>query len=92
MIKSFRDNRTQKIFSGKKIKEYQGFYHQAVRRLQILDAAVYLNDLMQLPSNQFKALGGDRKGQFSIRINQQWRICFKWDGEDAYNVAITDYH
>jgi proteic killer suppression protein len=92
MIKSFRDNKTQKIFSGKKIKEYQGFYHQAVRRLQILDAAVNLKDLIQLPSNKFKALGGDRKGQFGIRINHQWRICFKWDGNDAFEVEITDYH
>ena len=92
MIKSFRDNKTRKIFSGKKVKEYQGFYHQAVRRLQILDAAVTLNDLIQLPSNRFKALGADRRGQFSIRINQQWRICFKWDGNDPFEVEITDYH
>ena len=92
MIKSFRDKNAEKLFSGKKVNTYQSFYHQAVRRLQILDNATALDDLKFLPSNHFKALGGNRKGQFSIRINRQWRLCFEWDEGDALNVEIVDYH
>lgn len=64
------------------------------RRLDILDAAASRTDLMRLPSNHFEALGGDRRGQFSIRINQQWRVCFEWpdDYPRPFNVEITDYH
>jgi len=64
----------------------------ARKKLVILDAAPELNDLRIPPGNQLEALKGDRKGQHSIRINNQWRICFKWSAEDAYNVEITDYH
>lgn len=76
------------------MKEFQAFKGQAERRLDILEAAANRNDLMKLPSNRFEALSGDRKGQFSIRINQQWRLCFEWpdDYEKPYNVEITDYH
>jgi len=62
------------------------------KKLVILDAAPRLNDLRIPPGNQFEALKGDRKGQHSIRINDQWRICFKWSDGDAYDVEITDYH
>jgi len=92
MVRSFRDKNTQKLFTGQKVKNYQSFYHQAIRRLQILDAATSLDDLKLLPSNHFKALGGNRKEQFSIRINRQWRICFEWDDGDALNIEIVDYH
>ncbi len=64
----------------------------ARKKLVILDAAPRLNDLRIPPGNQFEALKGDRKDQHSIRINDQWRICFKWSGGDAYDVEITDYH
>jgi proteic killer suppression protein len=92
MIKSFRDKNAQKLFAGQKVNVYQKFYRQAIRRLQILDNAATLDDLRLLPSNHFKALGGDRKGQFSIRINHQWRLCFEWDEGDALSVEIIDYH
>ena len=92
MIKSFRDKNAQKLFSGQKVNAYQAFYRQAIRRLQILDNATSLDDLRLLPSNHFKALGGDRKGQFSIRINRQWRLCFEWNEGDALSVEIVDYH
>lgn len=92
MIKSFGDRNTQKLYSGQKVKLFQSFYRQAIRRLQILDDATSLNDLRLLPSNHFKALCGTKKGQFSIRINRQWRICFEWVDGDALNVMIIDYH
>ena len=65
---------------------------QAERRLEILDNAKTINDLMALPSNRFETLGGDRVGQCSIRVNQQWRVCFEWKDADAYHVEIVDYH
>ena len=74
MIRSFRSKRTEALFGGQRVKEFQLFQQQAIRRLQVLDVATSLNDLMRLPSNHFEALHGDRKGQYSIRINRQWRI------------------
>ena len=90
----YRDRRTERIASGERVREFQAFKEQAERRLDILETAVNRNDLMLLPSNRFEALGGDRKGQFSIRINQQWRVCFEWpdDQERPFNIEITDYH
>ena len=77
---------------GKRVAAFQGFKTQAEKRLEILDAADSLNDLAVLPSNRFEALSGDRQGQYSIRINRQWRICFEWSGNGPENVEITDYH
>ncbi len=74
MIRSFRSKRTEALYGGQRVKEFQLFQQQAIRRLQVLDVATSLNDLMRLPSNHFEALHGDRKGQYSIRINRQWRI------------------
>ena len=90
----YRDKRTAKFAGGERVREFQAFEQQAKKRLAILNAAVSRNGLMLLPSNRFEALGGDRKGQFSIRINQQWRVCFEWpDGHDRpFNIEITDYH
>ena len=90
----YRDKRTACFAAGERVKEFQAFKDQAERRLDILETAVDRNDLMKLPSNRFEALGGNRKGQFSIRINQQWRLCFEWpDGRDRpFNIEITDYH
>ena len=90
----YRDKRTERFAAGERIRKFQAFKDQAERRLDVLEAAVTRNDLTMLPSNRFEALGGSRKGQFSIRINQQWRICFEWPNECAkpYNIEITDYH
>lgn len=92
MIKSFRDKKTEAFADGQFVKAFQGFSHQAEKRLEILDAAETIDDLAALPSNRFEALRGDRKGQFSIRINRQWRICFEWTGDGPENVEIVDYH
>ena len=92
MIRGFRDKRTRRQWEGERVREFQGFARQADRRLRVLDAADSLEALMHLPSNRFKALGGDRKGQYSIWINDQWRICFEWQDGDAHEVEITDYH
>jgi proteic killer suppression protein len=78
MILSFRDKRTREFAGGKYTKAYSGFARQAEMKLDQLDAAVSLKDLAVLPGNRFEALKGDRKGQYSIRINDQWRICFEW--------------
>ena len=93
MIKSFQDKETEKIFnrhfSG---KLQQNIQHLARRKLVMLDAAPELNALRVPPGNRLEALKGNRKGQHSIRINVQWRICFKWKAGDAYDVEIADYH
>jgi len=91
MIKSFRSKGTAAIYQGKRVRKFESCAAQAERRLEILDNAKTINDLMALPSNRFEALGGDRAGQYSIRINQQWRVCFEWKDADAYNVEIVDY-
>ncbi len=90
----YRDKRTERFAEGERVKEFHAFKDQAERRLDILEAAISRNDLMKLPSNRFEALGGNRKGQFSIRINQQWRVCFEWpdDDEKPFNIEIADYH
>jgi proteic killer suppression protein len=74
----YRDKRTARFAKGERVREFQPFEEQAKKRLVILKAAVSREGLMLLPSNRFEALGGEREGQFSIRINQQWRICFTW--------------
>lgn len=92
MIRSFRDRDTENVFEGKPAARFRAFRSQAERRLQILDSATYLADLAGLPGNQLEALRGDRKGQHSIRINRQWRICFEWREDGPHNVEIVDYH
>jgi toxin HigB-1 len=92
MIRSFRDKRAERLFDGDRILEFQGFARQAEKRLRLLDAADSLHALRMLPSNRFEALKGDRAGQYSIRINRQWRICFEWRDDDAWLVEIVDYH
>lgn len=92
MIKSFKNKETRAIYEGKRVATFQAFYQQAQKRLQILESATKLEDLKYLPSNRFEALLGDRKGQYSIRINKQWRICFRWENDEAYDVEIVDYH
>jgi len=93
MIKSFEDSETEKDFNriySKKLPET--IQQLSLRKLRMIDAAADINDLRVPPGNRLEALGGDRKGQHSIRINNQWRICFTWSQGDAYDVEIVDYH
>jgi proteic killer suppression protein len=94
MIQSYRDKRTKEFAEGKRVKAFEGFRRQAEKRLDILDAATGLPDLQALPSNALEGMKGDRKGQYSIRINKQWRICFEWpEGQSGpASVEIVDYH
>ena len=94
MIVSFRDKGTREFADGKYIKAFSGFFRQAEMKLDQLDAAASLKDLAVLPGNRFETLKGDRKGQYSIRINDQWRICFEWPDRSPgpANVEIVDYH
>jgi proteic killer suppression protein len=94
MILSYLGAQTRRFAEGSSVKAFQGFAEQAYRRLEILDAATSLEDLRNLPSNRLEALRGKRAGQFSVRINRQWRICFKWpDGQAGpSDVEIVDYH
>jgi toxin HigB-1 len=91
MIRSFKDSRTERLFNGEEVREFQAFARQAEKRLRILDAADTLGALQMLPSNRLEALKGDRRGQYSIRINQQWRVCFEWREDGPYDVEIVDY-
>lgn len=91
MIKSFKCKHSEALFSGQSAKRFAGIQRQAFRRLRILDDADELNDLRALPSNMLEGLLGNRKGQYSIRLNKQWRVCFTWD-EGACDVEIIDYH
>jgi len=94
MILNYRDKRTREFAEGKRVREFEGFRRQAEKRLDILEAAASLTDLQALPSNALEGLKGDRRSQFSIRINMQWRICFEWpDGQiGPSNVEFVDYH
>ncbi len=93
MIKGFKSKETQKIFKREHSHNLpQSIQKIAMRKLWMINAAVLLNDLRIPPSNHLKTLKGKRKEQHSIRINDQWRICFKWTKGDAHDVEITDYH
>jgi toxin HigB-1 len=94
MILSYRDKQTERFGQNEFVKAFQGFEQQAERRLAILNAALSLDTLRALPSNRLEALSGDRAGQYSIRINRQWRICFQWPSGQLgpSNVEIVDYH
>lgn len=93
MIKSFRDKDTKRLFERQQVRKVGTEVRRvALRKLRILDAAMSLADLRVPPGNRLERLRGDRAGQHSIRINDQWRICFRWRGGDAYDVEIVDYH
>jgi len=92
MIRSFRDRKTEQFFEGRRVRVFQGFAEQATRRLTVLDSAETLQDLSVLRSNRLEVLAGDRAGQYSIRINQQWRICFRWKDDGPHDVEIVYYH
>ena len=94
MIVSYRDRKTRRLAEGKYVREFSAFARQAELRLERLDAATSLKDLSALPGNRLEALKGNRRGQYSIRINEQWRICFEWPNgtPGPINVEIVDYH
>ncbi len=105
-ISGCKDRRTERFLAGERVKEFQAFANAAAKALTKLQAAAFLGDLRSPPSNRFEALGGNRKDEYSIRINAQYRVCFKWrphatvplgtdallTAGDAYDVEITDYH
>lgn len=91
--KSFRGKQAEGIFFRKTASEFsQDVYRKTLRKLLLLDAAERLSDLRVPPGNQLEKLMGDRKGQYSIRINDQWRLCFRWADGNAFDVEIADYH
>jgi toxin HigB-1 len=93
VVKTFRDDETRKIFQRERSRKLPVEIQQVVlRKLRMINNAIDLADLRIPPANHLKKLSGNRAGQYSIRINDQWRICFEWRGSDAYNVEITDYH
>jgi proteic killer suppression protein len=94
MIVGYRDKRSRDFASGQRVKAFSGIERPARLKLDRLEVAVSVKDLAALPGNRFEALRGDRKGQYSIRINDQWRICFEWPAGSSgpVNVEIVDYH
>ncbi len=94
MIVSYRDKKTERFANGEHVKEFSGFARQVETRLDRLDAATTLKDLAAMSGNRLEALKGNRQGQYSIRINDQWRICFEWpvSSTGPINVEIVDYH
>jgi proteic killer suppression protein len=94
VIVSYRDSRTKDFATGKRVKAFSGIERTARLKLDRLEAAVSLKDLAALPGNRFEALKGSRKGQYSVRINDQWRVCFEWPDKSPgpINVEIVDYH
>jgi proteic killer suppression protein len=93
MIKSFRDRDTEQVFHRRRVRRLgTDVQKAALRKLRMLDAATSVDDLRVPPGNRLERLQGDRAGQYSIRINRQWRICFRWDAGDAHDVEIVDYH
>jgi proteic killer suppression protein len=93
MIKSFRCRETEKLFKREPVLKFPAEMQRgALRRLMLLDAAERLEDLRMPPGNRLEKLFGNRQGQYSIRINNQWRICFRWRQGDAYDVEMVDYH
>ena len=92
MIKSFRSKEAEQLHARHRVKRFRAIERVAQRKLRQLDIAAELRDLASPPGNHLEALKGDREGQHSIRINDQWRICFVWRDADAYGVEIVDYH
>ncbi len=92
MIRSFRDKETERVFRREFTRKFQRIAPVAKRKLDQIHAATVLSDLRAIPGNRLEALAGDRLGQYSIRINDQWRICFRWVDADAVEVEIADYH
>jgi toxin HigB-1 len=92
MIRSFADRETERLFRRERVGRFRAFERIALRKLRMVDAAADIADLRVPPGNRLEKLKGDRDGQWSIRINDQWRVCFRWDDGDAFDVEIVDYH
>ena len=93
MIRTFSDRDTARLFDREPVRRWSGDLQRvALRKLRMLDAAAGLDDLRVPPGNRLERLKGERAAQYSIRINDQWRICFRWEQRDAYDVEIVDYH
>lgn len=93
MIKTFKDAETQKIYQRQRSRKLPTDIQQvALRKLRMINNSISIQDLRVPPANHLEKLSGNRLGQWSIRINDQWRICFRWEGNDAVDVEITDYH
>jgi proteic killer suppression protein len=92
LIQSFADAKTRRFYEGQRVRQFEGVRRVAERKLAQLDAATRLDDLAVPPANRLEALKGDRTGTFSIRINEQWRVCFRWTDKGPAHVEIVDYH
>jgi proteic killer suppression protein len=93
VIKNFKDTETQKIYQRQRSRKLPSDIQQvALRKLRMINNSISINDLRVPPANRLEKLSGNRAGQWSIRINDQWRICFRWEGSDVLDVEITDYH
>jgi proteic killer suppression protein len=93
VIRTFKDDETRKIYQRQRSRKLPSDIQQvALRKLRMINNAINTNDLRVPPANRLEKLSGEREGQWSIRINDQWRVCFKWQGSDAYDVEIVDYH
>ncbi len=92
MIRSFKRKKTKQLFDDVRVRQFISFENVARRKLLMLDAAGSLDDLRIPPANRLEALKGDRTGQHSVRINKQWRLCFRWMDGAAWDVEIVDYH
>jgi len=92
MIRGFKDKKTERFFAGETVKEFSGFVKAAERKLTMLDNASEMRDLLSPPGNRLERLKGSRGEQYSIRINDQWRVCFVWKDDGPHEVEITDYH
>ena len=92
MISSFKDKDTQELYENGTSRRFSSIVRVALRKLDMIAAATQIETLRVPPGNRLEALAGDRNGQWSIRVNDQWRICFRWNGGNAENVEIVDYH
>jgi len=92
VIRSFRDKKTRILFEERPVRQFRQIERGARRKLLLLNQAKRPEDIAALPGNRLEKLSGDRKGQYSIRINDQWRICFRWEAGDVHDVEIVDYH
>ncbi|MCQ2573967.1 MAG: type II toxin-antitoxin system RelE/ParE family toxin [Treponema sp.] len=92
MIKSFKCKDTEELYNTGESRKFKAIERVALRKLDMIQAAIKVDTLRIPPANHLELLKGDREGQYSIRINDQWRICFRWDGADALDVEIVDYH
>jgi proteic killer suppression protein len=93
MIRTFRNTDAERLFDRERVRRWPiALQRTALRKLRMLDAAIRLKDLRVPPGNRLERLKGDRKGQHSVRINDQWRVCFRWRSGDAYDAEIVDYH